>query len=160
MIVNLSESEVRICTNLAVERWLTKIDSTDAPNYAKGKREGVLEHDLLAGVRANVSEWAAARVFNMSWNLPWYPNNLHPTRKDIADVGRNSEVRTVRTRDAVPFWDKDLEKVIIATKILDENYFTVVEVYGYIHAQAYAINEFRDESIGGWRVPISEMELV
>jgi len=160
MIIELSESEIRICSNLAVERWLTKIGSVDAPNYAKGKADGMLEHDLLAGIRANVSEWAAARVFNLGWNLPWYPNNLHKYRNKISDIGKDGEVRTVRTKDAIPFWEKDLEKIIIGTKILDDVYFKVVEVYGFIHAQAYATDEFRDESIAGWRVPINRMELV
>jgi hypothetical protein len=160
VIIELSESEVRVCSTLAIERWLTKTGSVDAPNYAKGKSEGILEHDLLAGIRANVSEWAAARVFNISWNLPWYPNHLHKFRHDIPDIGKDGEVRTVRTRDAIPFWDKDLKKVIIGTKILDDVYFKVVEVYGFIHAAAYATDEFRDESINGWRVPITRMELI
>ena len=160
MIINLSESEVRICSNLAVERWLTKMGSIDAPNYAQGKIDGVLEHDLLAGIRANVSEWAAARVFNLGWNLPWYPNNLHQFRNKISDIGRDGEVRTVRTRNAIPFWEKDFGKMIIGTKILDDVYFKTVEVYGFIDAEVFATNEFRDESINGWRVPITRMELV
>jgi hypothetical protein len=160
MIITLTESEVRICSTLAVERWLTKFDSTDAPNYAKGKTEGVLEHDLLAGIRANVSEWAAARVFNISWNLPWYPNELHPARKDIADIGQNSEVRTVRTKSAIPFWKKDLDKVIVGTKILNDDHFNTVNVYGYFHPSAFAIDEFWDQTIDGWRVPIIRMEKV
>ena len=156
MIVTLGQDEVRVCTMLATERWLTKFGSVDKPNYAAGKVAGRLEHELLANIRANISEWAAAKVYNVSWNLPWYPNALHPTRKDISDVGKIGEVRTVRTRDAIPFWNKDFGKMIIGTKILDEDYYTSVEVYGHIDPAVYAKQEYRDETIDGWRVPVTE----
>lgn len=156
MIVTLTQEEVRVCTMLATERWLTKFGSVDKPNYAEGKIAGRLEHELLANIRANVSEWATAKLFNETWSVPWYPNELHPRRKDLADVGRMTEVRTVRTRDAIPFWDKDLNKILVGTKILDEEYYTKVEVYGSIAPLQYAVPIYRDESIGGWRVPVSE----
>ena len=156
MIVNLSQEEVRVCTSLAVERWLTKFGSVDKPNYAQGKSTGRLEHELLANIRANISEWATAKLFNETWSVPWYPNELHPKRKDLSDVGQITEVRTVRTRDAIPFWDKDLNKVLVGTKIIDEEYYTKVEVYGSIAPRMYAIPTYRDESINGWRVPITE----
>lgn len=160
MIVTLSKEEVRVCTMLATERWLTKFGSIDKPNYAQGKSAGRLEHELLANVRANVSEWAAAKLFNETWSVPWYPNELHPKRKDLADVGNMTEVRTVRTRDAIPFWAKDLNKVIVGTKILDEEYYTQVEVYGSIAPARYSIPAYRDESINGWRVPVTEFGLL
>lgn len=156
MIITLGQDEVRVCTMLATERWLTKFNSVDKPNYAAGKVAGLLEHELLASVRANVSEWAVAKAYNQSWNLPWYPNELHPQRKDIADVGRIGEVRTVRTRDAIPFWKKDFGKIIIGTKILDEDYYTKVNVYGHINPDVYARDAYWDDAISGWRIPVEE----
>lgn len=154
MIVNLSQEEVRVCTMLAVERWLTKFGSVDRPNYAEGKKSGRLEPELNANIRANVSEWAVAKHYNLSWNVPWYPNALHPIRKDISDVG-DFEVRTIRTQGAIPFWNKDTGRIIIGTKVLDEEYYSTVEIYGSFNADNYMIDEFRDESINGWRVPIN-----
>lgn len=156
MIVMLTQEEVRVCTMLATERWLTKFGSIDKPNYAQGKLAGRLEHELLANIRANVSEWATAKCFNETWSVPWYPNELHLKRKDLSDVGQITEVRTVRTRDAIPFWNKDLNKVLVGTKILDEEYYTKVEVYGSIAPMQYAKPIYRDENIDGWRVPVSE----
>jgi len=156
MIVELNKDEVRVCTQLAVERWLTKFDSIDRPNYAEGKAAGRLEHELLANVRANVSEWAAAKAYNTTWSVPWYPNELHPQRKHLSDVGDLGEVRTVRTRAAIPFWLKDIDKLIIGTKILDEDYYTSVEVYGSISPSHFMNEKYRDESINGWRVPVEE----
>ena len=158
MIVELNKDEVRVCTQLAVERWLTKFGSIDKPNYADGKATGRLEHELLANIRANVSEWAAAKAYNTTWSVPWYPNELHPQRKHLSDVGDLGEVRTVRTRAAIPFWLKDIDKLIIGTKILDEEYYTSVEVYGSISPLHFMNNNYRDEAINGWRVPVEEFK--
>lgn len=158
MIVTLDQSEVRVCTMLGTERWLTKFGSEDKPNYAQGKAEGKLEHELLSNIRANVCEWAVAKAYNVSWNVPWYPNNLHPQRKKIADVGTNSEVRSIRTQTSIPFWDKDKDNYIFGAKVIDTEYYTQVEVYGYIKANEYMLDQWYDLSISGWRVPVTEFK--
>ncbi len=153
IIVELSQEEVRVCTTLGVERWLTKFGSVDRPNYAEGKKSGRLEPELYANIRANVSEWAVARQYNLPWNVPWYPNRFHTQRKEIADVG-DFEVRTVRTYGAIPFWTKDAGRIIYGTKVLDEEYFSRVEIYGWFRADNYMKDDFYDTSINGWRVPV------
>lgn len=153
MIVNLSKDEVRVCASLAVERWLTKFGSVDRPNYASGKKSGRLEPEITANIRANVAEWAVAKQFKLPWSVPWYPNELHGQRKDIPDVG-GVEVRTVRTQSAIPFWQKDAGKIICGVKVLDEEYYSTVEIYGFFKADDYMKEEFFDESISGWRIPV------
>ena len=153
MIVKLSQEEVRVCTLLAVERWLTKFGSVDRPNYASGKKFGKLEPEINANIRANVAEWAVAREYNLSWSVPWYPNELHKQRKNIPDVGE-FEIRTVRTQNAIPFWSKDAGRTIFGVKVLDEEYYSMVEIFGSFKADNFMIDEFADPSIGGWRVPI------
>ena len=157
IIVSLSQSEVRVCALLAVERWLTKFGSEDRPNYAAGKRFGKLEPEINANIRANVAEWAVARLHNLSWNVPWYPNELHKARKNISDVG-DFEVRTVRTQPAVPFWKKDAGRIIYGAKVLDEEYFSMVEIYGWFEANAYMTDQYYDKEIDGWRVPIELLQ--
>ena len=93
-----------------------------------------------------------------AWNVPWYPNELHPRRAKLPDVGTNFEVRTVRTRDSIPFWSKDNGKILVGTKILDEDYYSQVEVYGWCNPEEYASATYRDETIGGWRVPVTELK--
>ena len=159
MIIELSKDEVRICTQLAVERWLAKWDSTDKPNYADGKANGKLEHEVLANIRANVCEWAAAKYYNVSWNVPFYPNDLHPLRKHLPDIGAACEVRSVRTSNSIPFWTKDLYKLIIGTKCLDMDNFTQVYIFGHIEPQKFMMDEFFDESINGWRVPLELFDI-
>jgi len=156
MLITLSQEEVRVCTSLAVERWLTKYGSQDQPNYAKGKAEGRLEHELLANIRANVSEWAVAKAYDLPWNVPWYPNELHTNRKHIADVGKY-EVRTIRTADAIPFWKKDLGRRIYGTKVLDTEYYSQVQIYGWFEAGENLSESYFDASIGGWRMPLDKL---
>lgn len=157
-IMTLSPEEVRVCTLLAVERWLAKFDSKDKPNYAVGKALGKLEPELNANIRANVAEWAVAKHYNQAWNVPWYPNELHRQRKKIADVGDEIEVRTIRTQDAIPIWHKDRGKIIVGTKVLDTEYYSQVEIYGYFKAVVDLKDEWLDESIGGWRIPLEEFK--
>jgi hypothetical protein len=155
-IVMLSQEEVRVCTLLAVERWLAKFNSTDRPNYAAGKAAGKLEPELNANIRANIAEWAVAKQFNLGWNVPWYPNELHKKRSKIPDVGVDIEVRTVRTQDAIPVWPKDKAKVIVGAKVLDTEYYSLVEIYGYFNASDAYKDEWKDDSIQGWRIPVGE----
>lgn len=156
--VTLSKDEVRVCTQLAVERWLMKFGSTDQPNYDAGKKDGRLEHELLANVRTIVAEWAVAKATNKPYNLPWYPNSLHPHRKHLPDVGGNMEIRTVRTQDAVALWKKDAGKAIVACRVTDSEYFTKVEVYGWVMADSViGQSEYEDSYIGGWRYPLEKL---
>jgi hypothetical protein len=150
----MTVDEVRLCTMLATERWLTKINSVDRPNYAKGKAEGRLEHELLATIRANICEWAVAKHYNVSWNVPWYPNDMHPQRKHIADIGKNGEVRSIRTQTSIPFWEKDKGKYIFGAKVIDAHNYTTVEIYHYFIADDYMLPEYYDNQTMGYRVPV------
>ena len=155
MIVELDKDEVRVCTMLAVERWLTKFGSVDQPNYAQGKADGRLEPEINANIRANICEWAVAKHYNFAWNNPWYPNTLHRRRHSLPDVGDNIEVRSIRTQDSIPFWNKDMGKVIVGTKCLDTEYFSKVEIFGTASPEEYMKEEYYDSYISGWRIPIS-----
>jgi hypothetical protein len=158
IVVTLTKDEVRNCTDLAVNRWLMKFGSEDRPNYAQGKKDGKLESELIANIRTIVAEWAVAVVSNLSWNVPFYPNSMHTKRKDIADVGQNVEVRTVRTQDGVPVWKKDAGKFIAGARVVDDEYFTQVEVWGWVRADDVIDNDvYWDEYIRGWRFPLDRM---
>ena len=153
MIVELTKEEVHYCTTVAIHRWLMKFDSVDRPNYAEGKANGVLEHEVLANIRANVSEWAVAKHYNLSWNFPVYPNEYHGMRKNLPDVGVDGEVRTIRTKNAIPFWSKDSGKYIYGTKVVNNDKFNKVEVFNKFLANDFMKKEYEDSSINGWRVP-------
>ena len=158
MIITLSKDEVQFCTVAATQRWLMKFGSTDRPNYAKGKAEGRLEHNLISDIRSIVSEWAVAKHYNLAWNFPVWPNEIHNQRKDLPDVGMMGEVRTLRTQNAIPFWRKDAWKVIYGAKVLDEAYFNRVKLFTPFNAKDYMLDEFCDREIDGWRLPLHILE--
>jgi len=97
-----------------------------------------------------------AKTYNLQWSVPWYPNEYHKQRKKISDVG-DLEIRTVRTQDSIPFWKKDLGRTIVGVKVLDEEYYSQVEIYGSFKANDYMNDEYYKADIEGWRVPIEQI---
>lgn len=156
--VTLTEAEIRVCTQPAVERWLLKRKATDKPGYAAGKASGKLQHELLANITANIAEYAVAKQFKQPWNFPWYMEDEHRHRKDHPDVGTNIEVRTVRTQNAIPIWQKDITKqaIIAAAKVTDTDYFSTIDIYGFYKATEARRDDWRDDFINGWRIPLTE----
>ena len=157
IIVRLSKDEVGNCLVQSQQRFLMKWGSVDRLNYTNGKAKGLLEHDLLNALRAAIGEWAVAKHFNLTWNYSTYPNDFHHRRKSLPDVGVNGEVRTIRTQTGIPFWEKDKGKVIYGARVLDEVFFSEVELFQPFFADDFMLAEYADPAIGGWRVPISKL---
>lgn len=155
-IVTMTRDEVRLCSMLAIERWLIKYGSTNKASYEQGKTNGHLEHELNATIRSMVAEWAAAKYFKVSWNMPCYPNSEHPNRKDLPDVGYNGEVRTVRTRDSIAYWGKDKGKILIGCKVLDVDYYSKVEIYGSFEP-TFEDGHY-DQQSDCYRVPVGQFK--
>ena len=156
--VKMTKDEIRRCANMATELWLEKFGSEDRPNYAEGKTNGSLQHDLTSNTRTITAEMAVSKATNTSLNYPVYANYLHPHRKHLADVGGNMEVRTVRTRGEVPIWRKDAGKAIVGCYVPDEEFFSEVEIHGWVMADdVIGKEEFADPSIGGWRYPLASL---
>jgi hypothetical protein len=158
--VVLEEAEVRVCVDLAVSRWLIKKNSIDRPNYAKGKELGLLEHELLANIRANVSEYAVSKYLGFTWTTPFYLNSEHKRRMDHPDVGMDIEVRTLRTRHEVPVWRKDIAKdaFVVATSLQDPNYYTSVDILGYLEAAEVENHpEWHSAFDDSYRVPVDAL---
>lgn len=161
--VVLEEAEVRVCVDLAVSRWLIKKNSVDRPNYAKGKELGLLEHELLANIRANVSEYAVSKYLGLPWTAPFYLNSEHPRRIDHPDVMSEDggiEVRTLRTRAEVPVWRKDINKngFVVATRLLDPEYYTSVEILGYMASNNVEEHpEWHSDFDDSYRVPVTAL---
>lgn len=135
VLVEIAPAEVRRLSQLALERWLEKVDSVDKASYAYGKRKGYLEHDLLASLRANLAEWAVAKHLRLGWNGGFtYPNSEHSRRKHIADVGQNLEVRNRRKGDGTPVWEYDLSKgqILVACEVTDIHNPNEVVILGWL----------------------------
>ena len=132
-----------------------KWGSIDRPNYA-GENKAKLEPEISANVRTIVAEYAVAKLYKKPLTFPFYTNEEHYFRKDIADVGQNIEVKTVRTRDEIPVFPKDIRDdwVLVGARVLDRDYYSEVEVYGWMSMADVQRDEWRYAPEGSWRVPL------
>lgn len=153
-IVELSKEEVRLCADMALNRWMMKWGSTDRPNYA-GENKRKLEPEIAANTRAIVAEYAVAKHYKLPHVVPFYPNNEHYYRKEIPDVLNNIEVRTIRTMDAIPVWAKDKRPglIIVGTFVTDKDYYSEVDVYGWMKSEDCYRDEWYYAPEDSWRVP-------
>ena len=166
MLVSLTKEEVRMCADMALNRWMMKWGSVDRPNYA-GENKNGMEPEIAANVRAIVAEYAVAKHYKLPHIVPFYPNNEHYYRKDIPDVLPNLEVRTIRTYDAIPLWEKDKKEnlILIGTHVKDRDYYSEVDIYGWKYSnECFDSKFFREEEskLRGekiWRIPKEEFSL-
>lgn len=158
-IVKLSKEEVRACADVALNRWMMKFGSIDRPNYA-GDNKAKLEPEIAANVRSIVAEYAVAKLYKLPLTFPFYPNEEHSYRKDIADVGTNIEVKSVRTRDEIPVFPKDIRDgwVLVGARVLDRDYYSEVEVFGWLPMEDVQRDEWKYAPEGSWRVPLDEFK--
>lgn len=158
MIVNLSKEEVRACADIALNRWMMKWGSIDRENYA-GDNKRNLEPEIAANVRTIVAEYAVAKLYKKSFTFPFYPNEEHPYRKDIAEVGTNIEVKTIRTKDEIPVFPKDIREgwILVGARVLDRDYYSEVEVYGWLPMEEIPKHpEWKYAPEGSWRIPLDQ----
>ena len=159
MIVNLSVEEVRTCALIGVQRWLTKFGSIDRPNYA-GPNKRFLEPEIAANTRTIVAEYAVAKLYKKPVTLAWYPNDEHAFRSQFADVEPCYEIKSVRTKDAIPVFPKDIRPgvVLVGVKVLDSDYYSQVEIYGWRLASECQKAEWHYKPENSWRVPLDEFD--
>jgi hypothetical protein len=121
-----------------------------------------LDWEIVANVKSIVAERAVSKLYQTTWNVPWYPNEEHPVRIDHPDVGPNGEVRTIRTKDGIPVWPKDINKnaIIIGAKVIDPEYYSKVEVFGWLSAVECQRDEWWSDAKSEqcWRVPTDQFK--
>lgn len=155
-IVNLTKEEVRACADAALNRWMMKWGSEDRDNY---KDKTKLEPEIAANVRTVVAEYAVAKLYKKSFTFPFYPNEEHGYRKDIAEVGTNIEVKSIRTKDEIPVFPKDIRPgwLLVGTRVLDREYYSQVEVYGWLPMEEIpSHDEWKYAPEGSWRIPLDQ----
>ena len=157
-IVNLSKEEVRACADVALNRWMMKFGSEDRPNYA-GDNKRNLEPEIAANVRTIVAEYAVAKLYKKAFTFPFYPNEEHPFRKDIAEVGTNIEVKSIRTKDEIPVFPKDIRPgwLLVGARVLDRDYYSQVEIFGWLKMEDIPPHdEWLYVPEGSWRIPLDQ----
>lgn len=156
-IVTLTKEEVRACADAALNRWMMKFGSEDRPNYA-GDNKRNLEPEIAANVRTIVAEYAVAKLYKKSFTFPFYPNSEHPFRKDIAEVGTNIEVKSIRTKDEIPVFPKDIREgwLLVGARVIDRDYYSEVEVFGWLKMEDCQRDEWKYAPEGSWRIPLDQ----
>jgi len=124
---------------------MMKWGSVDRDNYA-GDNKKFLEPEIAANVRTIVAEYSVAKLYKQPLVFPFYPNSEHPY----------IEVKSVRTRDAIPVFPKDVEKsgILVGVRVLDRDYYSEVEVYGWLPVEECNKPEWFYEPERSWRVPL------
>jgi hypothetical protein len=98
-------------------------------------------------------------LYKKSFTFPFYPNEEHPYRKDIAEVGTNIEVKTIRTKDEIPVFSKDIRPgwLLVGARVLDRDYYSQVEIFGWLKMEDIPPHdEWLYVPEGSWRIPLDE----
>lgn len=154
MIVNLTKEEVRACADVALNRWMMKWDSVDRPNYA-GANKAKLEPEVTANIRTIVTEYAVSKLYKTPLVFPFYDNSEHAWRSKFPDVMPNFEVKSIRTKDAIPLFKKDNKPgyLLVGTFVMNTNTFAEVDVFGWMPIEDGYKDEFWSANEGFWRIP-------
>lgn len=133
MIVKLETWEYEYASTIGIRRYTNNWGKPDAPWYDPLK----MEDNRTAQVASAIGELAVAKVINEYWSASIWKGSDHKKYKDLPDVGKNIEVRRVRTQDGPAVREKDLKKegliIFGVTPVPKE--FLEVEILGWILAQ-------------------------
>lgn len=139
-VVRLEPYEYEWASHVGTRRYIENWHKKDAAYYKKE----LMEDDRTAQVAACVCEIAVAKITNRYWSGHVWTAQQHDSYKDkIKDVGRNIEVRRVRTGDSAAVRARDVGKglvLFVAKAVMPE--LREVEVWGYIdYDQAWELGE-------------------
>lgn len=108
-LVELLPWEREWAHHIGKERHEVNLKRRDASWYDARR----MEDNLTASISASVAELAVAKHVNQYWSGSIWPIVDHKQYKDLPDVGRNIEVRTVRTSDSAAVREHQVGKGLI-----------------------------------------------
>lgn len=128
MIITLEPWEYEYAAHIGIRRFTQNWQKPNAPWY-DGKR---MEDDRTAQIAAAITELAVAKATNRYWPATIWNAQDHHNNKWRPDVGRNIEVKRVRTRDPAVRKHQTGQNIILwaARPIPPE--FREVEMLGWI----------------------------
>lgn len=127
MIVSLEPWEYAHASAVGIGRVVANWGVQNAPHYESNR----MQDDRTASVAAAICELAVAKHTNQYWSGSVWPRSEHDKYKNFADVGRNIEVRRVRSGAKVAVRERDLGKglELWAAKAIEPE-FREVELLG------------------------------
>lgn len=127
--VELEPWEYEHASQVGIRRFTERWHTSNASHYDISR----MEDDRTAQVAACIAELAVAKHANQYWSGHVWPASEHHKYRNLPDVGRNIEVRRVRTRDGVAVREHQIGRglVLWAAKPLEPE-FRQVEIWGWI----------------------------
>lgn len=139
VLIILEPWEYEHACDVGIRRYTANWGKQDAPHYANKKLQ---EDNRTAQVASAVCELAVAKHTNRYWSGHVWHASEHNKYRNIPDVGRNIEVRRLRTREtaAVRKHQNSDEKLVIwvAKPVMPE--LREVHLFGWI------------KQVDGWRL--------
>lgn len=109
MIITLEPWEYEHANNVGIRRYTANWTKPNAPHY---KAEH-MEDDRTAQVAAAICELAVAKHTNRYWHAHIWHHTEHNKYRNLPDVGRNIEVRRIRTQPAAAIRRHQLGKNLV-----------------------------------------------
>jgi len=130
VVVRLEPWEYAHACDVGIRRFTANWGKADAAYYNRSR----MEDDRTASVAAAICELAVAKHTNRYWSGHVWHQSEHARYEDLPDVGRNIEVRRIRTGTSAAVRKHQLGKglVLWVAKPLEPE-FTEVELYGWMH---------------------------
>lgn len=127
--ISLEPWEYEHACNVGIRRFTANWSKHDAPHYDKSR----MEDDRTAQVAAAICELAVAKHTNRYWPAHIWHASEHSKYRDLPDVGRNIEVRRIRTGTTAAVRKHQLDKGLVlwvAHAVAPE--FREVHLHGWI----------------------------
>jgi hypothetical protein len=128
-VVELEPWEYEWVAHVGARRYIENWGKLDAAHYDRSR----MEDDRTAQVAAAACELAVAKWTNSYWSGHVWKAVDHERRKNLPDVGKNIEVRRLRTRETAALRKSQLAKnlvLFVAKPVMPE--IRAVEIYGWI----------------------------
>ena len=126
--IELDPWEYQWANHVGIARFTANWNKGNAAHY----RTELMEDDRTAQVAAAVTELAVAKHTNRYWSGSYWCVSDHGKYRHLPDVGKNIEVRRVRTRDAtVRKKQVGLGLVLFVGKPIPKE-FRQVEIWGWL----------------------------
>ena len=128
-IVRIQTWEYEYAYHVGIRRFTENWGRNDASYYDRDK----MEEDQKAQAAAALCELAVAKYLNEYWHASVWRSAAHRSHKHLPDVGKDIEVRRVRTARGVTVRKNDRDKKVWGARCLDRE-FRRIELLGYIDA--------------------------
>jgi len=107
--IELEPWEYEHASNVGIRRYTANWTKPDAPHYKKQ----LMEDDRTAQVAAAICELAVAKHTNRYWHAHIWHHTEHNKYRDLPDVGKNIEVRRIRTQKQAAIRKHQLGKNLV-----------------------------------------------